>query len=107
MTTEDRLATVERELAELRAELAAGLTTRHVEIVDEAGKERAALKAAEAEIIDRRDLQLRRSGNQQLSTTPGSPGMVFEAEGIHARQQYEEGADYGIGEYGRTRADQG
>jgi len=43
MTAEERLAKVERELAQLRAELAAGLTTRHVEIVDEAGEVRAAL----------------------------------------------------------------
>ena len=107
ITTAERLAKVERELADLRAELAAGLATRQVRIVDDTGLERAALKVAEAEIIDRLDLQLRRSGNQQLSTTPESPGIVFEAGGIHARQQYEESADYGIGEYGRTRADQG
>jgi len=43
MTTEERLAKVEQELADLRAELAAGLTTRHIEVVGDVGGARVLL----------------------------------------------------------------
>jgi len=128
MTTEERLAKVERELAALRAELAHSLTTRVVSIVDEqgkiragldvdedgpslrlydeAGKVRAALSVntdgagrADAEVMDPRKLPRLPLG--------GGLWKYSDAEGIHARQQYEESTDDGIGEYGRTREDQG
>ena len=77
MTTEERLEALERELADTRKELAdlrvglaAGLTTRKVEIVDENGKVRALLTMLDGPVLDLTD----EKGEIRAMLTVGNDG---------------------------------
>ncbi|MGB2754224.1 MAG: hypothetical protein WBD75_07990 [Phycisphaerae bacterium] len=77
MTTEERLAKVERELADLRAELADGLTTCSLSIVDEQGKPRAMLNVDE----DEARLSLcDAAGTLRATLSVGGPMLVLADE---------------------------